>query len=68
VYCTKCEEDKDSLIDGLCIDCLGRCSGCGLEPIEDDGLCIKCLNAATMEAELYEQQVKDDFWDAVKGI
>jgi hypothetical protein len=77
--CTKCGEyAAGGLEDGICPDCadpevdmetepLNLCE-CGREPIEHDGLCIKCLNAATREAEQYEQQVKDDYYNGLKGV
>jgi hypothetical protein len=62
LYCTKCGGDKDCLIDGVCIECMGVCSECQREPIEHDGLCIKCLNAATREAEQDERDKLSEYW------
>lgn len=76
--CTKCGKPADGFYKDICDDCvdpvvdmdtepLNLCS-CGLEPVESDGMCVRCLNDATREGELYEQQVRDDYWSAVWGL
>jgi hypothetical protein len=64
---TLCESCKDPVVD-METEPLNLCKECNQEPIESGELCVKCLNDATREGELYEEQVRDDYYNAVKGF